>query len=69
MAEDTNSLDKRTAEYHKAMADLRHARENLYRAIRRETAKGITTRTVAQQTGLTFSRIAQIVREGKEDAS
>lgn len=60
------ALDDRTAEYHTAMADLRHAREKLYRAIRRERTKGSTVPSLARTTGLTVSRINQILREGKE---
>jgi hypothetical protein len=57
-------LDDRTAEYHTAMANLRHAREMLYKELRREHKKGkLSVRDLAQTTGLTYGRVGQILRE------
>ena len=57
-------LDDRIGEYHTAVADLRHAREMLYKELRREHKKGkLSVRDLAQKTGLTYGRVGQILRE------
>lgn len=59
-------LEKRASEYYTAIADAQHAREVLYRQIRRERKKGKSLRDIAKMTGLTYVRIDQIVQAGKD---
>lgn len=58
----TVTLAQRVRLYQEATAELDRRRAELYTAIREAHADGVSLRAIAQETGLSFGRIHQIVR-------
>jgi DNA-directed RNA polymerase specialized sigma subunit len=56
------SLARAASDYHRAAERLEERRQVLYEAIRDAYADGRTLRAIAEETGLTFARIHQIVQ-------